>query len=276
MEDSVLRRDILRIGLSVFTLSVLVACGSVTAAPSPTPAPSATTVATTEATVEPTAQPSATEMDSPISTPTTSAMSTDAMTATMDAGMDMTTTTSSGQLAVFQIDPNQTKVLFVLGETLLGKHNVVTGTATTVSGAITLTLDNPASSTVGPIQIDATSFATDSGMRDRMIRQFILKTQDAQYQYITFEPTSVEGLPATVNVGDEIPLKISGNLKVLDMVKPVTFDATVTLKSDTELAGSATSSVTFADFGVSIPQVPSVTDVTPDVTLEIQFVATKQ
>jgi polyisoprenoid-binding protein YceI len=272
----VLRRDILRIGLSVFTLSVLVACGSVTAAPSPTPAPSATTVATTEATVEPTAQPSATEMDSPISTPTTSAMSTDAMTATMDAGMDMTTTTSSGQLAVFQIDPNQTKVLFVLGETLLGKHNVVTGTATTVSGAITLTLDNPASSTVGPIQIDATSFATDSGMRDRMIRQFILKTQDAQYQYITFEPTSVEGLPATVNVGDEIPLKISGNLKVLDMVKPVTFDATVTLKSDTELAGSATSSVTFADFGVSIPQVPSVTDVTPDVTLEIQFVATKQ
>ena len=266
IENSVLRRDILKIGLSIFAMSVLAACGSAaatpTVAPIPTSVPSATTAATTEATVEPTTQPAATA-------------ATDPMTATTDISAS-TSTTASGQLVVFQIDPNQSKALFSLGEDLLGKPNIVTGTATKVSGAISVTLDNPANSTVGPIQVDATSFATDSGMRDRMIQRFILQAQDAKYQYITFEPTAIEGLPATMSTGTAIPLKITGNLKILDAVQPVTFDGTATMKSDTELQGSAKAAVTFADFGIKIPQVPSVANVTPQVTLEIQFVATKQ
>ena len=278
IENSVLRRDILKIGLSVFAMSVLAACGSAaatpTVAPSQTSVPSATTAATAEATVEPTTQPAATDTVSPTSV-TTSTAATDPMTATTDISASASTT-ASGQLVVFQIDPSQSKVLFSLGEDLLGKPNIVTGTATKVSGAISVTLDNPANSTVGPIQVDATSFATDSGMRDRMIQRFILQAQDAKYQYITFEPTAIEGLPATVSAGTAIPLKITGNLKVLDVVKPVTFDGTVTMKSDTELDGTAKASVAFADYGIKIPQVPSVANVTPQVTLEIQFVATKQ
>lgn len=278
IENSVLRRDILKIGLSVFAMSMLAACGSAaatpTVAPNPTSVPSATTAATTEATLEPTAPPAATDTVSPTSVPTSTA-ATDPMTATTDISASASTT-ASGQLAVFQIDPNQSKVLFSLGEDLMGKPNIVTGTATKVSGAISVTLDNPANSTVGPIQVDATSFATDSGMRDRMIQRFILQAQDAKYQYITFEPTAIEGLPATMSTGTATPLKITGNLKILDAVKPVTFDATATMKSETELEGTAKTTVTFADFGISIPQVPSVANVTPQVTLEIQLVATRQ
>jgi polyisoprenoid-binding protein YceI len=197
------------------------------------------------------------------------------MTATTGTSTSVTTTTS-GQVAVFQIDPSQSKAQFSLGEVLMGKPNIITGTATKVSGAISVTLDNPANSKIGPIQVDATSFATDSGMRDRMIQRFILQAQNSKYQYITFEPTAIEGLPATLGTGSAVPLKITGNLKVLDIVKPVTFNGTVTMKSDTELDGNATANVTFADFGVQIPQVPSVASVTPQVTLAIQFVATKQ
>jgi polyisoprenoid-binding protein YceI len=208
---------------------------------------------------------------------TATVSTTAAITATTDVSASAgTVATTSGQLAVFQIDPNQSKVLFSLGEDLMGKPNIVTGTATKVSGAISVTLDNPANSTVGPIQVDATSFATDSGMRDRMIQRFILQAQDAKFQYITFEPTAIEGLPATVSVGTEIPLTITGNLKILNASQPVTFNGTAMLKSDTELQGSAKTTVNFADYGISIPQVPSVANVTPQVSLEIQLVATKQ
>ena len=263
----------LKIGLSLFAVAVLAACGT----QATTSAPSATTAPATQAAVEPTTPPSPTDtaQASPTSAATTEEMTATAMVTPTEAAAS-STAASSGQVAVFQIDPVQSQVLFSLGEELLGKPNIVTGTATKLSGAISVTLDNPANSQVGLIQIDATSFQTDSSMRDRAIQRFILQAQDTKYQYITFEPTAIEGLPAQVSAGTAVPLKITGNLKVLDMVKPVTFDGTATMKSDTELEGNAKSTVTFADFGIQIPSVPSVANVTPEVSLEIQFVATKQ
>jgi hypothetical protein len=58
---------------------------------------------------------------------------------------------------------------------------------------------------------------------------------------------------------------------------PLTFDATVTPVSDTRLEGTASATIPYADFGISIlrlpPQVASVEDT---VTLEIQFAAEAQ
>ena len=61
-----------------------------------------------------------------------------------------------------------------------------------------------------------------------------------------------------------------------DAVKPVTFEGTVTLKSDTQIDGDLKATVTRSDFGLTIPNVPSVADVTDEVKLELQFTAMKQ
>ncbi len=158
----------------------------------------------------------------------------------------------------------------------MGNPNTVKGSTNKVTGAISVTLDNPSNSQIGPIQIDATALHTDSGMRDRMIQRFILQAQQAQFQYITFQPTAVQGLPSKLNTGDSVPVKITGNLKIRDVVKPVTFDTTVTMKSATEMDGDAKATVNRSDFGLQIPNVPTVADVTDDVALELQFVATAQ
>ena len=158
----------------------------------------------------------------------------------------------------------------------MGKPNTVVGKTSKVTGVISATLDNPANTKIGTIQIDATDLQTDSGMRNRMIQRMILQAVQPEYKYITFEPTAIEGLPAKVSTGTAIPVKISGNLKIRDVIKPVTFDATITMKSDSELAGSAKTTVTRSAFGLTIPSVPSVADVTDDVALALDFVATKQ
>jgi len=84
------------------------------------------------------------------------------------------------------------------------------------------------------------------------------------------------------NPGQIIPVKITGNLTIRDIVQPVTFDRTLTVKSDTELEGTAKTTITRAAFELTIPNVPnvpnvpSVADVTGNFDIQLQFVATRQ
>ncbi len=177
---------------------------------------------------------------------------------------------------MFQIDQSATKASFTLGEKLMGTPKTVVGTTSNVSGSISISLDNPSTAKIGIVQIDAKSFSTDSDMRNGAIQRFILQSAQAKYQFITFEPTKIDGLTGPVSAGTAVPVKVTGNLKIKDTVKPVTFDGTVTLKSDTQMEGNLKATVTRADFGLTIPNVPSVADVTDEVKLELQFAAMKQ
>ena len=77
----------------------------------------------------------------------------------------------------------------------------------------------------------------------------------------------------SIAVGETITFDVSGDLTVVDVTQAVTFVAEVTLDSDTQLSGLATVNVLHADFGLTIPDVPSVANVTDDVDLALRFVA---
>ncbi len=142
-----------------------------------------------------------------------------------------------------------------------------------MTGDISLNLANPSQSKVGTIKIDASDLTTDSNDRNGSIRRFILQTNQPENQFITFEPTSIQGLPAAVKVGDTVNFKIMGNLKIRAITKPVTFDTTATVKSANEIMGSAKAKVTRTMFELTIPTVRSVADVTDEVALQLDFVA---
>ena len=57
------------------------------------------------------------------------------------------------------------------------------------------------------------------------------------------------------------------------MTKVETFDITLTPVSATRLTGKATVTVRYEDFNISIPNVPSVSNVTDNVTLVLNFTA---
>jgi polyisoprenoid-binding protein YceI len=180
----------------------------------------------------------------------------------------------AGDPVTFVIDPEQSEARFIVDEVLFGNPNTVTGRTNEVSGEISISLADPPQSKVGEISINARSLATDNRFRNRSVNRLILQSNRDEYQYITFTPTAIEGLPASVKVGDTFSFQIVGDLKIRDVVQPTTFDVTVTADSETQISGLAQTVVHRADFELKIPNVEGVADVTEDVHLELEFVAT--
>ena len=108
-------------------------------------------------------------------------------------------------------------------------------------------------------------------MRNRAVKNRILQT-DA-YEFVTFQPTQLTGLPESAAAGEPLSFQIVGDLTIRDTTKQVTFDVTLTPVDETRLEGLATLTIPYGDFGLAIPDSPSVDTVADDVTLELEFVA---
>jgi polyisoprenoid-binding protein YceI len=264
---------VFKASLIALAAAMLAACAAPqAAAPAAPAAPAATTA---PAAAAPTEAPKPTE--APAAAPTEAPKPTEAPAAApTEAPKPTEAPAAAAAEVVYAIDPAQSKATFTLDEKLAGVPTVVVGVTSLVNGEITLTPDNLANTKIGTIQIDASDFKTDSNFRNGAIQRFILESNKPEFQFITFEPTAIEGLPATVKTGESATFKITGNLKIRTIVKPVTFEATVTAKSDTEISGTAKADVLRSEFELNIPNVPRVTDVSDKVVLDLAFVATKK
>ncbi len=172
----------------------------------------------------------------------------------------------------FQIVPDQSEVSFKMSEMLHGQPNTVIGRTNQVAGSVLIDPTKPANSQVGTIRVDARTLATDSSMRNRVIERAIL--QSDQFEYIEFKPTAVAGLPQSVALGQPFTFRITGDLTIRTATHPITFDATVTPVSATEVKGTAAATIQRADYNLVVPSVPSVADVSEAIQLQIDFVAT--
>ncbi|MFN8450217.1 MAG: YceI family protein [Anaerolineae bacterium] len=181
---------------------------------------------------------------------------------------------SASDLTVFGIVADDSEVRFILNEMLRGSPNEVRGTTSLIAGQIGVDFANPQNSQVGEIRIDARDLSTDNEMRNRAIRSAILQSAQDQFEFISFKPTSLDGLPASVTMGEAFEFQVTGDLTIRDITNPVTFDVTVTPVSETRIEGTATATVQRGDYGLTIPNVPGVADVDEAVRLEIDFVAT--
>ena len=172
---------------------------------------------------------------------------------------------------VFEIVPAESEARFVIDEVLQGAPKTVVGTTREVAGQIALDPSDLETTQVGTILINARTLATDSSQRDRAIQNRVLNT--AEHEYITFQPTVLLGLPDGASATDAVPLQIVGDLTIAGVTRPVTFDATITPGSTDRLAGTANTTIRYADWGLAIPQVPAVASVSDTVRLELDFAA---
>ncbi|MCB8983967.1 MAG: YceI family protein [Ardenticatenaceae bacterium] len=172
---------------------------------------------------------------------------------------------------LFTISPDDSEVNFTLDEDLRGLRNTVVGTTNQVAGEVAIDLNDLSTAQVGVLQINARTLATDNNFRNRAIQNEILET--GTYEFITFTPTAVNGLPASAAVGEEVSFTIDGDLTIRDVTQPVTFAVTATAVSDSQITGTATAVVSRTDYNLNIPQVPNVANVEDEVELTINFVA---
>ena len=166
-------------------------------------------------------------------------------------------------------------VEFRINEVLRGSPFTVVGTTTDVAGDIRLNLANPSESVLGTIRINARTIQTDSSQRNGAIARLILKSENAENEFIEFKPTSITGLPESIVVGTEYNFQTTGDLTVSGVTKPVTFNSKLRLVSEAELRGSSESTVRYKDFNLTVPSVPFVANVGEEVILKIEFVANR-
>jgi polyisoprenoid-binding protein YceI len=193
--------------------------------------------------------------------------------ATEAAPAEQSAAAASAGAITFQITPGAAEARFLIDEVLMGQDKTVVGVTQQVSGDLTVDPANPAAAQIGEIRIDARDLTTDDDRRTNQLRRNILRSGQDQYQYITFRPTSLSGMPAAVTVGETFTFQVTGDLTIIDTTLPVTFDMTVTPVAENTLQGSGAATVRYADFGISIPSVPFVAGVQDDVRLEIDFTA---
>jgi polyisoprenoid-binding protein YceI len=163
---------------------------------------------------------------------------------------------------------------FYIDEVLFGNDVTVEGVNTDVSGEVDVNYDDLSSVTFRPITIDANGFVTDNNNRNRAIQRFVLETGQAGNDSILFEVSSVEGLPEAATVGESYDVTIEGLLTVRGQSNPVTFTGTLTPVSQTRIEGSlSTGDIDYSQWGVTVPQPPSVTFVADTMRMEFDFTA---
>jgi len=177
----------------------------------------------------------------------------------------------AGELRIYQITPGESTVRFELDEDLRGTRITVVGTTDQVAGELAINLADLATAQVGVMQINARTLLTDNDFRNRAIQNRILET--GAYEFITFTPTAVSGLPASAGVGDQVTFTIEGELTIRDITQPATFTVVTTAVSETQLTGTASTTIMRADYDLNIPSVQNVANVEEEVELYIDFVA---
>lgn len=181
---------------------------------------------------------------------------------------------ATGSAIIAQIVQSESEARFVIDEVLNNAPKTVIGTTDQVAGEIVVDPQDPSKTQVGVIQVNTRALATDSEFRDRAIKNRILSTD--QYEFATFTPSEIVGLPESGTVGQSYSFQIVGDLTIRDVTRQVTFEVTATPVSENRLEGTAQTTIAYADWGITIPQVRQVASVSDKVRLEIDFVAVPQ
>ncbi len=193
--------------------------------------------------------------------------------AAAEESTDDTEMASASEGTIFRIDSQRSTAEFNIDEVLRGEDFTVVGTTNQIAGDILVNPDDPASSEIGEILINARDLTTDADGRNRALRNFILRSSNDEFEFISFQPTAIENMPDQVTVGETFEFQVIGDLTIIDTTQEVTFDVTVTPLDETEIEGVAEAVILYQDFDITIPDVPFVASVEDEVTLRLDFIA---
>ena len=182
-------------------------------------------------------------------------------------------TATSNAPKLYRIDSTRSQARFSVYETF--PEGTAIGVTNEIAGDMIVDFETPSNSQVGTIRINLRSLQTDDPDRDRSIRCCVLLTARDEFEFGEFSPTALSTLPSQVEIGMDIPFQVSGNLTVRGVTAPVTFDVNLTLASDDELSGFASTVVSRRDFGILNTQDNGFDyhGVEDEITLEFEFVA---
>lgn len=194
------------------------------------------------------------------------------------------------QYGVTSGDDGNSEAQFLIEEVIFGEENLVEGTTRQLDGSFLVDYDENTVD-VGQFEINVRDITTRSldvdiedqgwtdGERDTVIRAEILESGQDEFEFTTFDPTGVSGVPDNIDVGDTFDIVITGDLTIRDVTRSVDFDMELSLDSDDEISGTASTIVELDKFEITIPYVGGGSDVASvddEVELRLEFTAEEE
>jgi polyisoprenoid-binding protein YceI len=176
---------------------------------------------------------------------------------------------SSSDIVRLVVVPGKSKASYRVREQLanVSAPSDAVGVTSAISGTIVGKTDGTLVAEESKFVVDVSTLKSDQSQRDNFLRQNVLQT--SRYPNVTFVPTSAAGLPTSVPASGQASFKLTGDLTVRDVTKPITWDVTCQAASSTEGSCHATTSFTFGDVGLTVPRVFSVLSIVDKITLEL-------
>lgn len=116
--------------------------------------------------------------------------------------------------------------------------------------------------------VDVTALKSDKERRDGFVRRRVLET-DAN-PTVTFVPTAVKGLTLPLPRSGRQSFEMIGDLTVKRKTRQALWKVDAQFRPD-RITGTASTSFTFADYGIDQPRVPVVLSVDETIKLELDF-----
>jgi polyisoprenoid-binding protein YceI len=121
------------------------------------------------------------------------------------------------------------------------------------------------------IMVDMRTLKSDKTQRDNFVRTNTLHAD--QFPLAMYVITGVDGWTGPLTEGKSSTFKLLGTMTIHGVTKPVTFDTTATMQGGT-VTGTATTTFTFEDFGMTPPNV-SIAKANDTIKLDMSIVANK-
>lgn len=187
-------------------------------------------------------------------------------------------------LRTFVIVPAESRASYLVDEEFFGGalaklgipagFNKVIGSTQAIEGRLQLNLDDlsaPLGENIFTVRIN--TLKTDRDDRDKWIRENGPRLDS--FPIATFVAKSIEGAPSSYQEGQEVSFKLSGDLTIRNITRPVTFDVTASLTGDT-LRGVATTRLLMSDFGIEQLSFVNTLTVADEFGLEIHITAREE
>jgi polyisoprenoid-binding protein YceI len=142
------------------------------------------------------------------------------------------------------------------------------GSTTSLSGSLVLDDQGRVVPAGSKFTVDLTTLKSDRDRRDRFIQTRTLET--AQFPTALLVPTELRGLPAPLPRSGRFTFTLVGDLTVHGVTKSTSWQVAAEAQNG-GFSGTASTRVTFEDFGMSPPRVMVVLSVADSIGLEYDF-----
>jgi polyisoprenoid-binding protein YceI len=148
--------------------------------------------------------------------------------------------------------------------------NDAVGSTSGLKGALVFRPDGTIDPTRSKLTVDLTTLKSDQEMRDGYVQRRVLETE--KFPTAEFVPRRAEGAPFPLPTapGSQAGFKLIGDMTIHGVTKEVVWTVVATF-SETKVAGLATTSFPFAQFGLTKPSIARLMSVDDTIQLEIDF-----